>query len=67
MAAGELVWVGHGALGDHDGRLALYLAESLPALLPPPELQPPPALEGRAQLVSGISGQPRRLVFCRDP
>ncbi len=49
MAAGELVWVGHGSLGDHDGRLALYLAESLPALLPPPELQPQPALEGRAQ------------------
>ena len=52
MAAGELVWVGHGALGDHDGRLALYLAESLPALLPPPELQPPPPLEGRAPLVA---------------
>jgi len=52
MAAGELVWAGHGALGDHDGRLALYLADSLPALLPPPELQPPPAPEGRAQLVA---------------
>ncbi|MGC2211412.1 MAG: crosslink repair DNA glycosylase YcaQ family protein [Candidatus Korobacteraceae bacterium] len=52
MAAGELVWVGHGALGDHDGRLALYLAESLPARLPPPELQPSPPLEGRAQLVA---------------
>ena len=52
MAAGELVWVGRGALGDHDGRLALYLAESLPALLPPPELQPPPPPEGRAQRVA---------------
>ena len=36
MAAGEVVWVGRGTLGEHDGRLALYLAESLPALLPPP-------------------------------
>jgi ATP-dependent Lhr-like helicase len=51
MAAGELVWVGHGTLGDHDGRLSLYLAESLPALLPPPELQPP-ALEDRAKRVA---------------
>jgi ATP-dependent Lhr-like helicase len=52
MAAGELVWVGHGALGDRDGRLALYLADGLPALLPPPDLQPPPPLEGRAQLAA---------------
>jgi ATP-dependent Lhr-like helicase len=52
MAAGEVVWVGHGALGERDGRLALYLAESLPALLPPPELQPLPTLEGRAQTIT---------------
>jgi ATP-dependent helicase Lhr and Lhr-like helicase len=33
-AAGEVVWVGLGALGDRDGRLALFLADDLPLLLP---------------------------------
>ena len=31
-AAGELVWQGHGALGTHDGRISLYLADAAPAL-----------------------------------
>jgi ATP-dependent Lhr-like helicase len=52
MAAGEVVWVGHGQLGERDGRVALYLAESLPALLPPSSLQALPPLEGRAQLIA---------------
>ena len=52
MAAGEVVWVGRGALGERDGRLALYLAESLPALLPPAELETSPQLEGRALLIA---------------
>ncbi len=34
-AAGEVVWVGAGPLGDRDGRLALYLTDALPLLLPP--------------------------------
>jgi ATP-dependent Lhr-like helicase len=34
-AAGEVVWVGLGALGDRDGRLALFLADDLPLLRPP--------------------------------
>jgi len=33
-AAGEVVWVGLGALGDRDGRIALFLADDLPLLLP---------------------------------
>jgi ATP-dependent helicase Lhr and Lhr-like helicase len=33
-AAGEVVWVGMGPLGERDGRLALFLADSLPLLLP---------------------------------
>lgn len=36
MAAGEVTWVGVEPLGDRDGRLALYLTDHLPALLPPP-------------------------------
>ena len=33
-AAGEIVWVGIEALGERDGRVALYLADHLPKLLP---------------------------------
>jgi ATP-dependent Lhr-like helicase len=34
-AAGEVVWVGNESLGEHDGRVALYLADHLSRLLPP--------------------------------
>jgi len=34
-AAGEVVWVGAGALGERDGRVALYLTDSLPLLHAP--------------------------------
>ncbi len=43
-AAGEVVWVGLGALGERDGRLALYLADDLPLLLPPRPSPPQGAL-----------------------
>ena len=39
-AAGEIVWVGVEPLGDRDGRVALYLADQLPRLLPPPTARP---------------------------
>ena len=43
-AAGELVWVGRGALGRTDGRVALYRRERAALLLaPPPEWDPPTA------------------------
>ena len=32
MAAGEVMWVGVEQIGDRDGRIALYLTESLPLL-----------------------------------
>jgi ATP-dependent Lhr-like helicase len=34
IAAGEVVWCGVDALGEHDGRIALYLSDSLHTLLP---------------------------------
>jgi ATP-dependent helicase Lhr and Lhr-like helicase len=40
MAAGEIVWLGVEPNGERDGRIALYLTESLPLLLPPKEMQP---------------------------
>jgi len=52
MAAGEVVWVGQEQLGEHDGRVALYLSESLTALLPPLILQLSPPPEGRAQIIA---------------
>jgi len=39
LAAGEVVWLGVEQVGDRDGRIALYLTESLPLLLPPQHLR----------------------------
>jgi len=36
MTAGDVVWVGMGSLGERDGKIALYLADDLPLLRPPP-------------------------------
>lgn len=38
MAAGEVIWTGVEQVGDHDGRVALYLTEALPLLAPPAEV-----------------------------
>lgn len=35
LAAGEIVWIGNEPLGRRDGRVSLYLVESLGRLLPP--------------------------------
>jgi ATP-dependent Lhr-like helicase len=35
IAAGEVVWCGIEALGERDGRIALYLSDNLSTLLPP--------------------------------
>ncbi|HEY0796466.1 MAG TPA: DEAD/DEAH box helicase, partial [Acidisarcina sp.] len=36
IASGEVVWRGLDAIGERDGRIALYLADNLSTLLPPP-------------------------------
>jgi ATP-dependent Lhr-like helicase len=46
-AAGEVVWVGTGPLGERDGRLSLFLADSLPLLLTARPEPPAGALQGR--------------------
>jgi ATP-dependent Lhr-like helicase len=52
MAAGEVVWVGLEQVGDRDGRVSLYLTESLPALLPPAEIQTDaPQLSDKAEKI----------------
>jgi ATP-dependent Lhr-like helicase len=55
-AAGEVVWVGVEPIGEHDGRVALYLAEHLPKLLPP---QPGAGPHARPQRVRPASLQVR--------
>jgi ATP-dependent helicase Lhr and Lhr-like helicase len=35
IAAGEVIWCGLEPLGEHDGRIALFLADKLGTLLPP--------------------------------
>ena len=40
IAAGEVTWIGLDPLGEHDGRIALYLSDNLRTLLPP---RPPTA------------------------
>jgi ATP-dependent Lhr-like helicase len=39
IASGQVVWVGLERSGTRDGRVSLYLTESLPLLLPPQELR----------------------------
>ncbi len=46
-AAGEVVWVGMGPLGERDGRLALFLADSLPLLFRPAAAAPEGPLHER--------------------
>jgi ATP-dependent Lhr-like helicase len=53
MASGQVVWVGVEQVGDRDGRVAFYLTESLPLLLPPEELRTevPPSSEKAARIL----------------
>jgi ATP-dependent Lhr-like helicase len=39
-AAGEVVWVGAGSLGERDGKVALFLSDDLPLLFRPPAEKP---------------------------
>src|SRR5580704_10887896 len=59
MAAGEVVWVGLEQVGDRDGRVSLYLTESLPALLQPAEIQtePPPLSDKAHKILEALQKQ----------
>jgi ATP-dependent Lhr-like helicase len=51
MAAGEVVWAGVESLGEHDGRIALYLTDHMARLRPPSS--PHSDIDGReAEIVS---------------
>jgi ATP-dependent Lhr-like helicase len=49
-AAGEIAWIGAGAIGRHSGRVALYFREDLPLLGPPSTKASPLELPAHATL-----------------
>ncbi len=59
IAAGEVTWCGLDALGEHDGRIALYLSDTLPTLRDPraslPGKDAEPLTEREQQLVAQLS------------
>ena len=54
IAAGEVQWCGLDALGEHDGRVALYLADMLPTLRGPRAADAAPLSEREEQLVAQL-------------
>jgi ATP-dependent Lhr-like helicase len=57
IAAGEIAWCGVEPVGEHDGRIALYLADKMPALLPArPAQEQPHAPRERLLLEALASG-----------
>ncbi len=64
MASGQVVWVGIEQVGNRDGRVALYLSEALPLLLPPAELRgEPAALSERATKIRDYLAQTGASFF----
>lgn len=61
VAAGEVVWIGVERIGERDGRIALYLSQNLPKLLPP-ALAPVP-LSDRAQTILEVLKKEGALFF----
>ena len=52
LASGEVIWIGRESLGNRDGRVSLYLAESLGKLIPPGSWDTlPESLSDRAKQV----------------
>ncbi len=55
IAAGEVTWCGLDALGEHDGRIALYLSDMLPTLRGPRATDAEPLTEREQVLVAQLS------------
>ena len=58
-AAGEVVWVGLEPLGERDGRIALFLTDDLPLLLP---TRPEPPRGALHEAIRDHLAQPRRVA-----
>jgi ATP-dependent helicase Lhr and Lhr-like helicase len=56
IAAGEVVWCGFDPLGERDGRIGLYLADQISALLPPRNTaQDSPLAEKEQQIMEQLA------------
>ena len=67
IAAGEVVWCGLEAIGEKDGRIALYLAEKLPLLWPVGRTtagEPGPTADRETKVVEYLRG--RGASFFQD-
>ena len=67
IAAGEVVWCGVEAIGEKDGRVALYLAEKLPLLWPVKPVEKPeptPTTDREARIIDYLLG--RGASFFQD-
>jgi ATP-dependent Lhr-like helicase len=63
-AAGEVIWIGAGALGRDDGRIVLYRPDQLPLLLPPPSAGDAPVTWTHVALREHLAS--RGASFYRD-
>ncbi|MEO8725154.1 MAG: DEAD/DEAH box helicase, partial [Acidobacteriaceae bacterium] len=63
MASGEVIWVGMERVGERDGRIALYLTQSLPLLLTPRGLRLAASLSERAQQIVSVLLEKGALFF----
>src|SRR5207302_5270992 len=68
LASGEVMWMGGGALGPRDGKVALFLAEHFPLLRPAQEARPDRPIHDRLREVlaaRGASFFPQLLAAAR--
>ena len=65
IAAGEIVWCGLDPLGERDGRIGLYLADKLTALLPPIRVQASEPLSPREEALVAELQRSGALFFAQ--
>ncbi|HEV8536827.1 MAG TPA: crosslink repair DNA glycosylase YcaQ family protein [Candidatus Limnocylindria bacterium] len=68
LGSGEVMWMGGGALGPKDGKVALFLAEHFPLLRPSPETRPDRPIHDRLREIlaqRGASFFPQLLAAAR--
>jgi ATP-dependent Lhr-like helicase len=63
IAAGEVTWCGFDSLGERDGRIALYLADNLTALLPPMPTEADEGANPREEAIIATLRQRGALFF----
>lgn len=62
MAAGEVLWAGHGDLPGNDGWISLHLSESAALTLPPAGAEPPSSLRPESEAGHGLHNLADRIL-----